>query len=481
MFLIGDFSPLFNKRQGVALSLVISTAFFKKNAVFFAKLRLTLYLKAKMEYNYHICNRINRKESAMEEYEITLSAQEAPDEQYDAANSQETAAPKKPKKSGRLFIAVIAAALVCAGIAAATVILLTKSDELESNINPDDFSSALETNSETAEMYANTKFAPKYENRETVKLSSVSSEGKTILGDNELYKRTEKFTVNLFCFDQNQVRVASKWATGTVITPDGYIATNAHVYSNCTNIIVQFADGREYEAAFVGKDDLTDLAVIKIDAQNLDCAQFGATSEIKVGDNVAALGNAGGFSWTFTKGIVSAESRKIDKTPTPYSIAHIQFDAAVNTGNSGGPVVNYYGQLVGIVDSKYVADSAEGLGFAISANEAIPILEELIEKGEINTRVKIGFTYQQISAQRAAITGQKPGLYVVDIASGKPVASSGLQKGDTVIKIDGTDAGDDEAFREIIKSKRPNDAITLTVDRNGEEHTFTTTVTAYDE
>lgn len=421
----------------------------------------------------------------MKEYETTVKASDdfaEENKEFESAElcEQNISDSKKKKGPTKLFIFLIISICIAAGTAVGAVLYFTKGEPMEPNIPQNEFSS--NSDDYLLEKYENTRYAPKFSDYRKIELNNFSSLNHEAYNYREIYKLAEKYTVSLFCFEKNQVMVTSKWASGVVITSDGFIVTNAHVYNGCTNIIAQFADGSEYEVSFVGKDDLTDLAVLKIDAdKQFDYAEIGFTNEMNPGDRIFAIGNAGGFDWTYTKGIVSAQGRKIGDTQSPYSISHIQFDASVNTGNSGGPVVNIYGQLVGIVDSKYVANSSEGLGFAISMDEAIPIIKEIVLKGKIETRVKIGITYSHITSERAAITGQVAGLYVEDISSDKPVASCGLQVGDIITKIDDVSIEVESSFHEVFKKKHPNDQIILTVNRDGKEYIFKTTVTKYDD
>lgn len=384
--------------------------------------------------------------------------------------------PKPPKKSGgfkSLIYFIVSLFIIVLGTAIVLNLIRNKWEEDRDFDNPN--------SSSTVSVAEGDHYPPKYTERENITFEQFSQPQDPAYSSDELFNLARAYSVEIYSFKSNQVVTADKTASGVIITDDGYIVTNAHVVKDCTNFIISLGDGREFEAAFVGSDEKTDLAVLKIDAENLTYAKMGICDEMKIGDTVAALGNAGGFAGTFTTGVVSGKNRLIGSDKDIYSIHHIQVDASLNAGNSGGALMNIYGQIIGIVDSKYIANNSEGLGFAISIDEAVPILEELISNGKITSRVKIGFIYSTVSEQRAKITEQKAGMHVTEISEDKPVASSGLKVDDVIIAIDGVNVLENDNLRSVIKSKRAEDEIVLTVVRGEETLTITTTVTEYTE
>lgn len=267
--------------------------------------------------------------------------------------------------------------------------------------------------------------------------------------------------------------------SGIVISSDGYIITNNHVIedgvSDCeVTVTTSAADGSEtqktYKASLVGTDERTDLAVLKIDAQNLTAAKLGDSDKLSLGDDIVIIGNPVLISsdvveltTSISKGIVSGLNREI--SATGQGLTSIQTDAPINGGNSGGAMFNGYGEVVGIVDFKIVGDSAENLGFGITINEAKQVVEDLISKGYVSGRAMLGIIYQNITQSTAYFNGLTPGLYVTEIKQDYPVAKSGLVAGDTITEIDGESVLTND-ISTILAGKKPGDTITLTVVRN---------------
>ena len=205
------------------------------------------------------------------------------------------------------------------------------------------------------------------------------------------------------------------WGTGVVLSEDGLILTNAHIISDCDSATVKLSDDTEYEALLVGADTTSDLAVLKIEAEGLKPAVFGASSELQVGDSVAAIGNPLGESFrsTLTNGIISAIERGINMNG--YSMTLLQTNTALNEGNSGGALVNEYGQVIGIVSAKIAATDYEGIGFAIPTETAKPIIEEIIANGYVSGRAKIGITGTTIDSVTARYYDVPEGVQIITI------------------------------------------------------------------
>ena len=225
-------------------------------------------------------------------------------------------------------------------------------------------------------------------------------------------------------------------------------------------------DNSEYNATVVGSDEKTDLAVLKIDATGLTPAEFGNSDQMQIGEQVIAIGNPGGLelAGTLTVGYVSAVNRPITTTGGS-TIDCIQTDAAINPGNSGGALVNSYGQVIGINSQKIAATEYEGIGFAISINEAQPIINDLIEYGYVRGRVVMGITMQIIDPTFAAIYGYQPGIGVVSVEQNSPAAKAGLVAGDIITAIDGESITSQETLTSILEGHKPGDVIELTVYR----------------
>ncbi len=253
--------------------------------------------------------------------------------------------------------------------------------------------------------------------------------------------------------------------SGIIISEDGYIATNAHVVDGATSLKVLTSDGTSYEATLVGSDEVSDLAILKIDATGLTAAEFGSAEDLSVGDQVIAIGNPGGsaLASSVTVGYVSALNREIT-TESGYTMYCIQTDAAINPGNSGGALVNQYGQVIGINSSKIVSTGYEGLGFAIPSDTAQPILTSLINYGYVKDRAALGVSGTYIDSMTAQWYGLSSGMYVASVNSDEAV-SAGLEKGDVITSIDGTAVTSSTTITSVVTQKKPGDTVTLKVDR----------------
>ncbi len=248
----------------------------------------------------------------------------------------------------------------------------------------------------------------------------------------------------------------------------GYIVTNYHVIANAASLMVSLADGRNVEATVVGEDPRTDLAVIKIQADGLTAVQLGNSDELQVGEPVVAIGNPGGekFARSVTQGVVSAKNRVL-LIEGESSFNLIQTDAAINPGNSGGPLVNYHGQVVGINSAKHVDVSFEGMGFAIPITDAIPVIEQLIEKGYFSHPGLFVSIDTRYTPEWAAQRGWPAGAYVSSVEPGGPAAKAGIQPGDVLVAINGaTVTSSLELTHELFKYK-PGQMITVSYYRNG--------------
>lgn len=248
--------------------------------------------------------------------------------------------------------------------------------------------------------------------------------------------------------------------SGVVLTEDGYIVTNAHVLSSNGYHTVTTVDGKKYDAKIIGRDAKTDIAVIKANDAKLIPATLGDSDEAIVGEPVIAVGNPAGLSNTVTDGIISAVNRKIRSDSTGFEMDCIQTNADISPGNSGGALVNMYGQVIGITSSKYVSDSFEGLGFAISINEAAPIIEELIRNGYIGGRFRIGISLLATDNARKEIEAELgyklpedfTGIYIVSISEDSDILNTELKTGDFITEINGKAIKSYNEFYDTISS-----------------------------
>ena len=264
--------------------------------------------------------------------------------------------------------------------------------------------------------------------------------------------------------------------SGIIATSDGYIITNAHVVDGADSLKVITSDGKTYEAELIGSDSMTDLAVIKVDAEGLTAAEFGSSSDLVVADPVIAIGNPGGLQSSVTVGYVSALNRPVTSSDTGYTMNCIQTDAAINPGNSGGALVNMYGQVIGINSSKIVATGYEGLGFAIPIDDALPIIRNLKDYGYVKDRAMLGISGQYLDSWTANFYGLPSGMYVAEV-NNESVSDAGVQQGDVITKIDGEEITSANTISNYIAKKKPGDEVTLTITRGLTNKTFTCKVT----
>lgn len=274
--------------------------------------------------------------------------------------------------------------------------------------------------------------------------------------------------------------------SGFIITSDGYILTNYHVISYAAqydyDITVMTYDGTSYKAKIVGVDSANDIAVLKIDATDLTPVEFGDSDNMSVGDTVYAVGNPlGELQFSMTTGHISALDRTITTDEGNVPINMFQIDAAVNSGNSGGPVYNSAGQVIGIVTAKYSDTGVEGLGFAIPVNDAVNLANELMENGVVTNKVHLGITGQTIPAQVAQYYNMAEGVCVLTIEEGSCAEKAGLQINDIITSIGGKTIKTYDALRAALRSYAPGDTTDLTVYRAGQTLTITVTLDEADE
>lgn len=284
--------------------------------------------------------------------------------------------------------------------------------------------------------------------------------------------------------DEKGEPVLSGYASGIVFTEDGYILTNAHVVDGAERVEVIVNDYEDsesthtYEAEVIGSDSSTDIAVIKISrTEPFRTAKIGDSDSLKVGQSVCAIGNPGVsgsvmFTHTMTKGIISGLNRI--SLSTGYSTSYIQTDAPINSGNSGGALFDMYGNVIGVVNKKIVYDTVENIGFAITINEAKPVMEDLLSYGYVKSRPVLGITTIELNEYRAQAYGTKlsKGLLVTEIREDAAVSKSELRISDIITKINGKNVETVTDVQGIIKNMKAGDKIKVTVAREKENGTL---------
>ncbi|HAM52537.1 MAG TPA: peptidase [Nitrospiraceae bacterium] len=264
--------------------------------------------------------------------------------------------------------------------------------------------------------------------------------------------------------------------SGVIVDKDGYILTNNHVVQNADEIKVKLSDKREFKGRVIGADSKTDLAVIKIDSNNLPAMKFGDSDRLKVGETVIAIGNPYGLSQTVTSGIVSATGR------ANVGIADyedfIQTDAAINPGNSGGALVNVRGQLIGINTAIFSTSGGyQGIGFAIPSSMAKAVMENLIKKGKV-VRGWMGLSVQPVTpdlAKQFKIT-EETGALVNDVTENGPAEKGGIRRGDVIVAFNGKEIDEPSNLRSIIANTPPGKVVTVKILRAGRPHAMNITI-----
>ena len=254
--------------------------------------------------------------------------------------------------------------------------------------------------------------------------------------------------------------------SGFVYDEQGHIITNQHVVDGAESVSVRFSDGSTHDATVVGSDPSTDLAVLEVDAPAslLKPLRLGKSSELAVGDGVIAIGSPFGLEQTVTTGIVSALNRQIN-SPNDFAIDDaIQTDAAINHGNSGGPLLDLEGRVIG-VNSQIESESGgnDGIGFAVPSDTVARIAAELIADGEVE------HAYLGVAT---GDTSSGDGASIAEVRPGTPAAAAGLREGDVVTEIDGEAVADADELRTLIDARQPGDSVELTIVRDGEEQTI---------
>ena len=299
-------------------------------------------------------------------------------------------------------------------------------------------------------------------------------------------------TNSFFGFGGSQTSSATATGSGIIISEDGYIVTNNHVVdssssnssysyyelSKATSIKVKlntatYGEDAVFDATVVGQDSQTDLAVLKIDKDGLTPAEFADSDQAVVGEFVMAVGSPLGLDTTVTQGIISAVDRQVESDGVVYTC--IQTDAAINSGNSGGALVNSDGKVIGINTLKLTGSNVEGIGFAIPINSTLDVIDQLIDYNKV-LRPYIGITGIDVDENTAKRYDLVIGVYIQSVENFSPAEKAGLKAGDVIIKADGKDITNMDELTEVKNSHQIGDTITLVVNRNGEEKEISVTL-----
>ncbi len=350
--------------------------------------------------------------------------------------------PKKKKKSGAGKL--VAVALVCALIGGAGG-AAGVGGILYHNLKQESGTQTLQNEQPSAPQSPSETETP-HEEPENVEFVSTTisvdrNDGATQLTPAEIYEKyvnavviitQEGTTTNIF----GQVSPTAGSGSGFILTQDGYILTNYHVVEGATTLTVTAYDKKEYDATVVGYDADNDVALIKIDAQGLPVVAVGDSDALAVGDQVVAIGNPlGELTNTLTVGYISSTQREVSESSDSAPINMLQTDAAINGGNSGGPLFDLSGNVIGITTAKYTGSQIEGLGFAIPINDAMAIVDDLLQYGYVKDKPYMGFLPQNMSSSAAETYNLPMGVYVYSVEEGTPAEKAGLVRGDIITQL----------------------------------------------
>ena len=305
-------------------------------------------------------------------------------------------------------------------------------------------------------------------NQTPASVENIPQEGGLSL--QEIYSKSIASVVSITCTTPS----GSSTGSGVVLSENGYLVTNSHVIDGAQSLQVLFHNGKTLPARIVGADEFSDLAVLRVDANNLTPAEFGSDTALRVGDSVVAIGDPLGIELrgTMTNGIVSAINRDISTGGRTMTL--IQTNAALNSGNSGGPLINCYGQVIGINTMK-IGDNmstagVEGLGFAIPSTTVKEIVDQLLRQGYVSGRPWLGISVQQLSSFDQLYYRLPSGLYITEVAANTDADAKGLVPGDILLSIDDQRVTTAEALQQLLYNHNAGDQVTVVIYRSGMQY-----------
>ena len=403
----------------------------------------------------------------------------APLEEHTSPESE-----KKKRKPGKASWRIGGAILLVVLLIAASSLIFSGSNQrteapyISGDGMPDDWNDYLDNYYQVTESKDAEIKLPRAELAPDFKVTISSERGKE-LSLQELYDQCSKSIVAIKGY-QDGVD-GYYWGSGIILSKDGLILTNTHVIENCDTASVTLFDNSSYDAALVGADSTSDIAVLRIEATGLTPASFGDSAELAIGDQVAAIGNPLGetFRMTLTDGIISAIDRGISYNG--HSMTLLQTNTAINEGNSGGALFNMYGQVIGVTNMKMMSSysSIEGIGFAIPSSTIAAVADSLMQYGEVRGRTAIGITVGAIPENVTSHYDLPTGLYVSAVEEKSDAAAKGIQQGDIITAVNGNPASATSDILTVKNTLSVGDTIAFTIWRDGE--TFDVDVTLVDE
>lgn len=366
---------------------------------------------------------------------------------YNPYNNQQFNQPEqKPKKNKTkiALITILSILFALAILAIPTIFILEKNNMLPDSTKSNNSSTTIDIKDAT-------------ENEEALTAS-------------EVYKKVEHSIVGVMVYGNSESLKAEGQGSGIIISKDGYIVTNAHVIGNsktakATVLINSDTSKKEYEAKIIGLDTKTDLAVLKIEANDLIPAEFGNSDQVAVGSSVLAIGNPAGvdFANSLTRGIVSAVNRTT--VSESGNVNYIQTDAAINQGNSGGALLDMCGRVIGVNSKKVTMETFEGMGFAIPSNTVKKVVDEIIKNGYISGRACLGIKCETVGQIRAQQYGVPQGIIIKEILNNSNLSAAGVKTNDIITAINGTNVTTTAELSAEIAKHSINDKVKLTITR----------------
>ena len=431
----------------------------------------------------------------MDNYDERMNYSFEPQPEHSAPQPEEHTAPQhEPKKTkgktGRLIALVVAVALV-AGIGGSVLKDVigsisernaeTQTTMAESPVEPapgDEADTPSDTPSETGKTQEYTI------EKTPLPTTLKSNDGDKSLTPAEVYAMNVDAVVGIRTTGTTnvwgQITSTSTAGSGFVLTADGYIVTNYHVIKGGNSITVAMHNGDEYDATLIGGDETNDIALLKVDAENLQTVTIGNADDLIVGEQVVAIGNPlGELTFTMTQGYISALDREINTSGVPINM--LQTDAAINAGNSGGPLFDMNGNVIAITTAKPSSSAAngstvEGIGFAIPINDVLGMIYDIQENGRVTDKAYLGVTVRDLDTDTAQSYGLPTGVYIASVSEGSCAEKAGIQAGDVMTSIDGKDLASTTELQAELNRKRAGDEVTVSVWRGGRELDLTVTL-----
>ena len=402
-------------------------------------------------------------------------------------DSYETGSTRRPKRNGGIVAVLLVLVILLVGISSALGILNIKLTQQNNSREPDGPVVFHPTDADSTEVSQNlVPSLPAVGVEQQLPLATTPESVANIpqtggLSLQQIYEKAIDSVVSITCRGDD----GGSSGTGVVLYQNGYIVTNAHVVEDAESIQIRFTDERILNAVLVGTDTISDLAVLYVEATDLTPAQFGDSSALRVGDAVAAIGDPLGsqLRGTMTDGIVSAINREVQISGRPMTL--IQTNAALNSGNSGGPLLNCYGQVIGINTMKISAfadeSGVEGLGFAIPSTTVKEIVDQLIAQGYVSGRPNLGIQGEEVSDAYQFYYHLPEGFYITQVIPGGSAEKAGLTAGDIILSLGGQRIEDEEDLSEALYTHQSGDQVELVIYRNRQQYAVIVTLGQFGE